>query len=192
MIGVLPKSLEVNGISYDIDSDYRTVLDVICAADDPDLTDEEKIFVCLYNIYMDFDSIPRSDYPEAYRQAIAFIDHHKEKTSKPQPRLMDWEQDEEVLFPAINQVAGFEIRERDYIHWWTFLGYYMAIEDGLFARIVGIRAKKAKKKKLEKWEQEFYNANPELIKLKPKRSEEEKATIKKLLEIMDKGGNEDG
>lgn len=36
-------------------------------------------------------------------------------------KVMDWEQDEPILFPAINQVAGCEVRSVPYIHWWTFV-----------------------------------------------------------------------
>lgn len=190
MIGDLPRSIEVNGREYEIDPDFRTVLDIIIASEDPDLTDQEKIYVCLINLYVDMDDMPAEDYAEAYKKANEFIDRGAGKSKVKQPKLMDWEQDEDVLFPAINKVAGYEVREKDFIHWWTFLGFYMGIEDGVFSRIVGIRAKKAKKKKLEKWEQEFYAANADIIKLKPKRSAKDQAIIDKLKKMMDGGGSD--
>ena len=91
--------------------------------------------------------------------------------------MLDWEQDESIIFPAINKVAGAETRSQSYIHWWTFMGYFMEIEEGTFSMVLGIRQKKAKHKKLEKWEQEFYRNNKELCDLKKRYTEEEQAEI---------------
>ncbi len=52
-------------------------------------------------------------------------------------KVMDWEQDEPILFPAINQVAGCEVRSVPYIHWWTFVGYFMEIREGIFPLYLG-------------------------------------------------------
>ena len=63
------------------------------------------------------------------------------------------------------------------------MGAYMEIGEGLYSQIIGIRQKKAKGRKLEKWEQEFYQANRSLIELKTKRQErpeDEKEELRKL------------
>jgi len=186
MIGTLPKALEVGGVSYPINTDFRDVLDVLEAFDDPNLTDNEKIYICLSIIYENLDDIPQGDYEEAYKEAVAFIDHGISGGSS-HIKTMDWEKDEALIFSAINKVAGKETRECEYIHWWTFLGYYMEIGDGIFSKVVSIRAKKAKHKKLEKWEQEFVQANPNLVKLERKRSDEEKANIDRLNKMLNGG-----
>ena len=90
---------------------------------------------------------------------------------------MDWEQDESLVFPAVNKVAGQEVRNTEYMHWWTFMGYFMEIDDGTFSTVVGIRQKKVKGKKLEKWEQEFYRNNRKLCDLRKRYTEEEQAEI---------------
>ena len=56
----------------------------------------------------------------------------------------------------------------------------MEIEDGLFSQVLSIRQKKAKHKKLEKWEKEFERNNPELVKLRELKSEEQKREIASL------------
>ena len=68
--------------------------------------------------------------------------------------------------PAVNKIAGFETRGRQTIHWWTFYGWFMEIDDGLFSQVLSIRQKLAKGKKLEKWEQEFLRNNQKLCELK--------------------------
>lgn len=81
-------------------------------------------------------------------------------------KVMDWEQDEPILFPAINQVAGCEVRSVPYIHWWTFVGYFMEIREGIFSTVLGIRQKMAKGKHLEKWEREFRRNNKRSVTLR--------------------------
>lgn len=180
MIGELPKTLSVNGVEYAIRSDFRDILKIVCAFNDPELEDNEKVYVCLFIIYEDVDSIPDSDYQAAFTAALDFIDHGVSEGDKKAPRTMDWEQDESIMFPAINKVAGFETRSADYLHWWTFIGYYMEISEGVFYHVLSLRSKKAKNKKLEKWEREFWSANKSLCVLKPKLTAEEQAAKDRL------------
>ena len=72
----LPKSLDVGGKSWDIRTDYRDILTVIQAIDDPDLKNNEKIYVCLSIIYIDFDEMPSELYEEAFIAAMSFIDRN--------------------------------------------------------------------------------------------------------------------
>lgn len=166
MLGQLPRTLEVGGKLYKIRSDYRVILRVLAAATDPELTDEDKVLVCFANIYEDWQSIPRADLREAYEQAIRFIEAGRHSEHKG-PKLMDWTRDEDLIFPAINQAAGREVRELEYLHWWTFMGYFQSIDrESLFGTVLHVRQKRQKHKKLETWEQEFYNNNRELCDLK--------------------------
>lgn len=193
MIGDLPRSLEVRGETYDIRTDFRDVLKVLAAFNDPNLEENEKTYICLYNIYEDFDALPEDAYEDAFRAALAFIDQNADidEESKRRP-TMDWEQDESLMFPAVNKVAGFETRSAEYIHWWTFIGYYMEISEGVFSEVLNLRAKKARGKKLEKWEREFWDANRNICVLKPRLSDEEQAAKDALLAMIDGTKNKDG
>ena len=125
------------------------------------------------------DDIPAEHLQEALDKVVEFIDMGITEDSK-KPKTMDWEQDAPILIPAINKVLNCEIRAEKYIHWWTFLGAYMGIGESLFSNIVSIRQKKAKGKKLDKWEMEFYKENKSLIDFKQKdqRSDEEKEMLR--------------
>lgn len=185
MIGELPTSVEVNGHTHPIRTDFRDVLTVITAFNDPDLEDKEKLFFCLYVMYEDFDELSPEDYQDAYTQVTRFIDCGElPKEGSAHPRLMDWEQDERILFPAINSVAGFEVRSSTYIHWWTFMGYFMEIREGVFSQVLSLRQKRAKGKKLEKWEQEFWRSNKDLCTLQPKLTREEKEEKDRLNALL--------
>ena len=180
MIGELPKSLSVNNVEYDIRSDFRDILKIVCAFNDPELENEEKIYVCLCILYEGFDSIPKSDYEAAFKAALDFIDAGAKSDNKKSPRTMDWEQDENIMFPALNKVAGFETRTAEYVHWWTFMGYFMEISEGVFSHVLSLRGKKAKNKKLEKWEREYWQANKDICVLKPKLTAEEQEAKDRL------------
>ena len=170
MLGQLPKSLTVCNRKYSIRTDFRVILRIISAFNDPDLLDREKVFVCMKNIYVNFDSIPIDDYEEAYKTAIRFIEGNLPKDDKPHPKVVNWEKDEALIFPEVNKVAQCEVREKEYLHWWTFLGYFQCIDrDGLWGLVMTIRHKKAIGKKLEGHEREFYDSNRELCRVESEK-----------------------
>lgn len=186
MIGELPRSLNVNGKTFKIRTDFRDVLKIVAAFNDCELEDEEKVYICLLVLFKNFNDLKKSDYEAAFKAAIAFIDcgGQEQDEKKPAAQIMNWEQDEKIMFPAINKVAGFEVRAAKYIHWWTFIGYYMEIPEGVFSHVLSLRLKKAKGKKLEKWEREFWNANKDICVIKKKLSAEEKAEKEKLNALL--------
>lgn len=184
MIGELPKNLDVKGRKYRIRTHFQDVLKIISAFNDPELEEKDKIYVCLQILFIDFERMPQDLYEDAFKAAIRFIDCGADNDGKKQPHIMDWEQDENIMFPAVNKVAGFETRQVKYLHWWTFMGYYMEISDGVFSTILSLRAKKAKRKKLEKHEQEYWNANKDICVIKPRLSAEEQAAKEKLKALL--------
>jgi hypothetical protein len=175
----LPTQIDVSGTLYDIRTDFRVILDILQALNDPDAEAWEKQEIMFRILYVDYEKIPASDFTEACKKAVKFIDCGMPE-SKSHARTMDWEQDASIIIPAVNKVAGREIRAVEYLHWWTFMGFFMEIEDGLFSQVLAIRQKKAKRQKLEKWEKEFERNNPELVKLKMIRSAEQQREIANL------------
>lgn len=190
MLGLLPKALNVCGVSYAIRSDYRNILRIIVAYNDGALSDNEKVFVCLKRMYVDFDNMPRDHYEQAYLAATAFIECHAREDT-PAPKTVNWEKDEQLIFPAVNKVAGVEVRALPYLHWWTFLGYYQSIDhDGLFGFVLTIRQKKAKGKKLEKHEQEFFRSNTTLCLVEDKPAPQKvEDTMKSMFDSLPEEGD---
>ena len=175
MIFDLPTSLEVNGTEYRVRSDFRDVMRVLEAFEDVELDNREKEYICLKVIFVDCDDIPTPDLPDAYQAALNFIDGGRPGTKKNGPRTMDWTQDAPLIFPAVNKVAGCEVRSVDYMHWWTFLGYFQEMKDTTYATVLSLRHKKAKGKKLEKWEKEFWNGNKDICQIRTRLSAAEEA-----------------
>lgn len=185
MIYDLPTSLEFGGREWPINTDFRVILSILTAFEDVELTDAEKGYVCLYNLYVDYDDIPHNLMQAAYDAAIEFIDHGHPDDNKPSRKTMDWVQDAPLIFPAVNHVAGFEVRSANYIHWWTFMGYFMEIKDSTYSTVLSLRQKKwVHHKKLEKYEQEYWKNNRAICELKRKETEDDKAEKAKYEAIL--------
>ena len=176
----LPTSIVVGGIKYDIRTDFRAILDILKTFNDPEFENDEKWIVALTILYIDFYEMP----PHDYKEASEFIDMGIKDDGKKKPHTMDWEQDGAVIIPSVNRVLGREIRAMQYLHWWTFLGAYMEIGESLFSQILNVRIKKAKGKKLDDWERDFYKENKNLIDLDVKYTEEEQAERDRLNALL--------
>jgi len=175
----LPNEVLANGHSYKIRTDFRVVLDLLTALSDKEMQGDTKeetamIQAQLIRQIMFLDKVNNEDMQEAIKAVIEFIDMGLEKKSdKPSPRVMDWEQDATLIIPAVNRVLGREVRADAYCHWWTFLSAYMEIGECGFSHILTIRQKRAKGKKLEKWEEEYLRENADVVLLRDKLTEEE-------------------
>lgn len=174
----LPTTVEVNGETYNIRSDYRAVLDIITALNDMSLTTQDKVYIALNIFYLDFEKLQITDYQEAINACFRFIDLDKDPTEKKAPKLMDWKQDFQYIIAPINKACGQDIRSLPYLHWWTFIGYYYDLGDCTFATIVNIRSKVAKGKKLEKYEKDYYRDNRDIIDFPQQFSAEEEDILK--------------
>lgn len=167
----LQNSVILNGVEYSIRSDYRAVLDIIAALNDPELTASDKGEVALQIFYPDWETIPVKYRQEAVDECMKFISHGSDDTAE-KVKLLDWEKDFNIIVAPVNRVLGYEVRESN-CHWHTFLSGYMEIGDCFFAQVVNIRNKKAHHKPLEKAEAEFYKKNRKLIDFDMKLSETE-------------------
>ena len=175
MMWDLPISVEIDGKEYKITNkcDYRMVLDVICALNDNELDDEQKIRTALYVFYEDISEC--DDIEKAIKEMYKIIAYGEEDDgqSENKPKLMDWEHDFNMLVAPINRVLGYEIRAVEYLHWYTFLSGYMEIGECTFSTIVSIRSKRAKGKKLDTWEQEYIREHRKMVELPRRLTAEE-------------------
>ena len=177
----LPEELEIGGQTYKIRTDFRAVLDILTAYNDPELDGADKVQALTEIMYPDYETIPPECLEEAIKQAMWFIDAGLPSDDKPKPVLMDWAKDGPIIIPEINKYVGKEVRSVEYMHWWTFFGAYMQIGgDGLYSQIQNIRQKEAKGKKLEKWELEFKRENRALCDLNYEKNQAELEEVKKI------------
>lgn len=168
----LPTSLNVGEVEYSINYGWKTAIEIFQAINDPKLSHEVKLAVMVRMLFPDWAKIPKENIMEAVEKANGFLDCGSKWEKLPKPRIMDWKQDAGIIIPAVNAVAGQDVRLDPNIHWWTFFGWYMGISDSMFSSVLRIRQKKTKGKKLEKYEEEFYRENKNVIDLKKDESEE--------------------
>lgn len=165
----LPKSVEIDGKNFEIRYDYRVILEIFEAINDPELAEWERTIAVLQMFYVDSQDI--RNYEEAVRQLFWFINCGEEAKKKKSLKLMDFDQDFPFIVAPINRVMGKDIRGIPYdvknntggLHWWSFMAAYLEIGDCLFAQIVGVRSKRKKGQPLSKDEQKFYRENRDII-----------------------------
>lgn len=177
----LPDSAEIGGVRYPINADYRDILEIFRYLDDPDRPDYIRWQIALALFYD--GEIPPEHMQEAMEYLAEFIACGNRDT-KPGHKLLDWEQDANVIVADVNKVAGTEIRALPFLHWWTFISYFNAIGEGQLSTLVSIRDKQRRGKKLEKWEQEFYRKNKDRVDLKKRYSAEELAEQERLKKLL--------
>lgn len=167
----LPRYAVFGGVSYAINSDFRDVLEVIRYLTDPGKPAFLRWQIALSLFY---DGNIPEEYQEAAMQYLSDFISYGAKDDKPAPKLIDWEQDAQLIVSDVNKVAGMEVRAVSFLHWWTFLSYFYSIGEGQLSTIVSIRDKKRRGKKLEKWEQEYYRKNKDLVDFQKPQTDEDK------------------
>lgn len=172
----LPTELEVEGQYLHIrdDGDFRVVLDCFSVLEDMELSETERILCALIIFYdlgeddseeEDSDNLAKlseltPNLEEAAKKMFAFFEADMPESGRGQEyKLINWDTDSALICSAVNKVAGREVRNETYLHWWTFMGYYMAVGESSLSTVVGIRSKIVKGKSLEKWERQFRSEN---------------------------------
>lgn len=181
MLYTLPTSVTTDSKEYLIRNkgDFRMILDCFNALNDIELTKQMRLLTCLIIFYEDFNSLEdieqaKDDLETLVSEMMVFFNGGQEESGrKVNYRLIDWDKDASMVCSAINKVAGKEVRAEEYLHWWTFLGYYMAVGESALSTVVGIRSKIVKGQKLEKHEKEFRQENPQYFNWNSKSVEEQ-------------------
>ena len=173
----LPTSATIGGVEYQLNTDYRDILEIFEYLNDPDNPEWLRWQIAIALFYE--GEIPEEHQSEAMQYLADFISCG-EQEEKPGPKLLDWGQDASLIAADINKVAGTEIRVVEYLHWWTFMAFFRALGEGQLLTVVSIREKLRTGKPLEKWEKEYYIKNKGQVDLKKHYSAEELAEQERL------------
>lgn len=159
----LPGSVEVGGVERPVRTDFRACLDVLTVMSDAELADDERGYIALSVFYPGFDDLLPGDWQEAIEKMEWFLRGGGAEERGNRPKLADWAQDFPLIIGPVNRVLGYEARQAEDLHWWTFLAAYAEIGDCMFAQVVSIRKKLKTGKKLDKSDRQFYRENRELV-----------------------------
>lgn len=164
----IPTTIVINDREFPIrcKGDYRMVLDCFSCLNDFELTDTERALSALIIFYEDFNDIEDFvDMPEGLMESLIkemynFMECGENPMHSMSYRTIDWDKDSQMVCSAVNKVAHTEVRSLEYLHWWTFIGYFSEVGESVLSTVVGIRNKIKRNKPLEKYEKEFKNRNP--------------------------------
>lgn len=186
LVEELPSAVEIDGVEYAINTDYRAAMRVILAFEDEELTGMEKQVVMLQNLY---PVIPPNT-EQAIKMAGKFLnggeDGGEDKGSH--PRLYSFSQDSNFIFAAFRQTHGIDL-ETAQLHWWKFLALFMDLgSETTFCSLVSFR-KRIKSGKASKEEKAAYREMRELVDLKEPdmRTPDEKAKEAEFLRLVAEG-----
>lgn len=180
----LPAALHIGAADFAIRADFRVILGIFRVLNSEDYTEAEKWEIALRSFYVDAETLP--DVEQAIQQMQIFFSGGMDSTEddKKRPQLMDWEQDTDMLIPAVNKSAGYDVRGVPFLHWWTFLSYYMEIGESTFSTVVSIRRKMAYGEKLEQYEKDFVRDQPNTVILRDAKRRAEDAEDRAALAAL--------
>lgn len=88
----LPEFVEIGGKTYQINADYRDILDSITCLSNQEESEQTCLYVAMALFYEEFADMPRKDYQEAIFCTMRFINCGQEETdTRPQIQLIAWE-----------------------------------------------------------------------------------------------------
>lgn len=135
---IYPTKMEINGISYDINTDYRVALECFEAINDSELKDIERALavVCL----LLGNNVPLEDTKEAIEKCAIYLRCGKDKNPSNKEIDMDYFQDESAIRTSIRQCYHINLNTEENMHWWEYNELIEGLtEETLLSKIREIR-----------------------------------------------------
>lgn len=173
-----PTKIEVGGLFYEIDADFRTGIAFELLMLDKEFTETEKAARAM-ELY--FPQIP-DDEGEAMEKILWFYLCGREETNReekeetesvPKNIVYSYEYDAGSIYAAFLSQYGMDLVEIPFLHWWKFKALFHALDENLeFMKIMRYRAMDITK--VPKEQKDFYRKMKQLYALPDNRTEEEK------------------
>jgi len=173
-----PTKIEVGGLFYEIDADFRTGIAFELLMLDEEFTEMEKASRAI-ELY--FPRIPE-DEGEAMEKILWFYLCGREETNREEKEEMksthknivySYEYDAGSIYAAFLSQYGIDLVEIPFLHWWKFKALFHALDENLeFMKIMRYRAVDITK--IPKEQKDFYRKMKQIYALPDNRTEEEK------------------
>ena len=177
----LPKTATFGDKTYGLNTDFRDILEIFSYFDKQDLPAFMRWQIALGLFYR--EPVLPEHRQEAMEYLACFITAGRQICHTGH-KLIDWQQDGDLIIADVNRVAGTELREKPYIHWWTFLSWFHAIGQGQLSALVSVRDALHRGAKLEPWQKDYYRDNRSRVLLQKPLTEEEIAQKQALEEML--------
>ena len=126
--------------------DYRMVLDCFSCLNDFDLTEQERTFGALIIFYEDFNDVEdflgmdNELFNQLVKKMYNFMECEENPLHSMPYKTIDWNKDSQMICSAVNKVAHTEVRSIEYLHWWTFMGYFSEVGESVLSTVVSIHS----------------------------------------------------
>lgn len=181
LIDLLPKSVEIGGIEYEINFDFRTSILFEMMMQDNELSDKQKIFKTLELYYPIIPEDIDSNINEAIDKALWFYRGGKDIKSQNSQRsngksdnIYSFEYDDEYIYSAFLDQYNIDLQDVEDLHWWKFKAMFKALkEDNEIVKIMGYRAMTIDSK-MSKEQKDYYRKMKKLYEIPKSKNEKEK------------------
>jgi len=191
LVDLLPLTVKIEGIEYDINSDFRTSMLFELMMNDNELDDEQKI---INAIELYYSEVP-TDINIAVEQILWFYRCGKDvKTSSgngkgKSAQIYDFEFDDDYIYSAFLDQYNIDLQDIDNLHWWKFKALFKSLkEDNEIVKIMGYRSTDLNKIK-DKEEKAHYKKMKDLYKIKSQVSKDETEKLESIEEALQNGGD---
>lgn len=177
LIDVLPTSVEINDMEYEINSDFRTSMLFELLTQDSSIRDNDKIRMALELYY---PNIPKN-VNEAIKQIIWFYRCGKDVTSskgkangKRTSRIYSFEHDDDYIYAAFMDQYNIDLQDIENLHWWKFKAMFLGLkENNKIVEIMGYRSMDLSKIK-DKEQKAHYKKMQKIYEIPINRDERDK------------------
>lgn len=151
LVDLIPNSVEVNGIEYEINTNFRTSILFEMMMQDNELDDDLKVGLTLEQYYLTNDIDDElirhliNNKNEAIEKILWFYRCGKD-TKKynggngKSVKIYDYDCDDEYIYSAFLDQYGIDLQEVEYLHWWKFKAMFNSLkEDNQIIKIMGYR-----------------------------------------------------
>lgn len=141
-----PEFVEIDGVEYKINTDYRVALACFKAIEDEDINDITRAYAVITLLYGQEDketgeilNVPENT-KEALRLAEKFLKCGDEKTSVEQHKKdMDFEYDRPYIVASFMSDYGIDLEKTD-MHWWKYCELISGLtEQSILSKIRDLR-----------------------------------------------------
>lgn len=186
MYNVMLDPLPSDWNGYQIDSDFRTGIQLCMALEDKSLSDMEKA-VASAELLFPLMQPEIQDILEATEWFLSGWNLDNIQKNNSTIRILDFNTDQWRIYSAFTHQYGIDLHTAD-LHYWQFMGLLTTLEECAFTRVIDIRQKKIKNK-MSKEEKEAIIKAKQMYSLggqKENLSEADKEKKQEAIELFEK------
>ncbi|MBZ9608632.1 bacteriophage Gp15 family protein [Clostridium estertheticum] len=192
LIDILPTKIEIEGVEFDINSDFRTSMLFEMMMSDNELDDKQKIEQALRLYY---PKIP-DNINKAMEQLLWFYRCDKDIVTSnvnsngkgKSTQIYSFDFDDDYIYSAFLDQYGIDLQDIENLHWWKFKALFKSLrEDNEIVKIMGYRTMDLNKIK-DKEEKAHYKKMKDLYKIQSKVSKDEIEKLDSIKKALLNGG----